>query len=87
MSGTPATHGAHAMPPATGTEGRVCDDIARRQALGLHKYGRTVEDNPLTIRQWMQHAYEETLDQAIYLKRAMEEMDAQARQASPEREG
>jgi hypothetical protein len=50
-------------------------DIAYRQQEGLSKYGTTVADNPLTLRQWLQHAYEEALDQAIYLKRAMEELD------------
>jgi uncharacterized protein YqgV (UPF0045/DUF77 family) len=53
----------------TGTESRVCQDIAERQQKGLAKYGLTVESNPL------QHAYEETLDKAVYLKRAMEEME------------
>lgn len=60
---------------ATGTEADVCADIAKRQALGINKYGTTVRDNPLTHRQWLQHAYEEALDLAIYLKRAMEEID------------
>lgn len=60
---------------ATGTEMRVCADIAKRQQLGLKKYGVTVEKSNLTLRQWLQHAYEETLDNAVYLKRAMEEMD------------
>lgn len=64
---------------ATGTEARVCDDIARRQIMGLAKYGTSVEGNPLPLRAWLQHAYEEALDQAIYLKRAMEAMDAAAR--------
>ena len=58
---------------ATGTEGRVCEDIAARQRLGLEKYGTTVEGNPLSLTEWLQHAYEETLDQAVYLKRAIEE--------------
>ena len=31
----------------TGIEFLVCADIARRQQLGIHKYGRTVADNPL----------------------------------------
>ena len=61
---------------ATGTEKRVCDDIASRQKIGIAKYKTTVEQNPLSLRQWLQHAYEETLDQAIYLKRAIEEIDA-----------
>lgn len=60
----------------TGTEARVCADITRRQALGLAKYGTTVEANPLPLPAWLQHAYEETLDQAIYLRRAMEEIAA-----------
>lgn len=59
----------------TGTEQRVCQDITERQQKGIAKYGLTVEANPLTLRQWLQHAYEETLDKAVYLKRAMEEMD------------
>jgi hypothetical protein len=44
--------------------------------MGVAKYGTTVADNPLPLRAWLQHAYEETLDEAIYLKRAIEEIDA-----------
>lgn len=58
-----------------GTEKRVCEDISRRQAFGMGKYGVSVEANPLTHRAWLQHAYEEALDLAVYLRRAMEEMD------------
>ena len=46
--------------------------------MGIAKYGTTVADNPLSLRQWLQHAFEETLDKAIYLKRAIAEIDAQA---------
>lgn len=63
------------LKPATGTEGRVCDDIARRQDKAFPKYGVTVEGNPLSLREWLQHTYEETLDKAIYLRRAIEELD------------
>lgn len=56
----------------TGTEARVCADIAARQAKGTAKYGTTVQDNPLGLTQWLQHAYEECLDQAVYLKRAID---------------
>lgn len=58
-----------------GTEADVCEDIARRQALGIKKYNSTVRDNNLSLKQWLQHAYEETLDKAIYLKRAIEQID------------
>lgn len=56
----------------SGTELRVCRLIAERQMRGVRKYGMTVEGNPLPLRDWLRHA----LDQAIYLKRAIEEMDA-----------
>jgi hypothetical protein len=59
----------------SGTEMAVCQDIGRRQQLGINKYGTTVAESPLSLRQWLQHAYEEALDQAIYLKRAIEEID------------
>ena len=58
-----------------GTEAEVCADIARRQQMGINKYGTTVADNPLTLREWLQHALEEALDQAVYLKRAIAELD------------
>lgn len=39
--------------------------------MGMKKYGTTVDDAGLTRSQWLQHAYEEALDLAIYLKRLM----------------
>jgi len=68
-----------------GTEAEVCADIAHRQKLGIAKYGTTVADNPLPLEAWLQHAYEETLDKAIYLKRAIAELKKQqtARAATP----
>jgi len=59
-------------PVATGIEAQVCADIAQRQQLGLAKYGMSVADNPALFRVWLQHAYEECLDQAVYLKKAIE---------------
>ena len=60
---------------ASGTEALVCAMIARRQQLGIAKYGTTVAQNPLTMREWMQHALEEALDFSVYLARAIEQMD------------
>lgn len=59
----------------TGIEAVVCLDIALRQAKGIAKYGVTVANNTLTLREWLQHAYEETLDQAVYLRRAIDKID------------
>jgi hypothetical protein len=58
-----------------GTEADVCVDIAKRQQLGIKKYGTTVRENPIGLREWLQHGYEEALDMAIYLKRSIEELD------------
>lgn len=59
----------------SGTELRVCQMIAERQMRGIAKYGTTVSANPLTLRDWLNHALEESLDHAIYLRRAIEELD------------
>lgn len=64
-----------AQPMACGTEAEVCVDIAQRQSFGLAKYGTQVKHNPLNLEQWLRHAYEENLDAAIYLKRAMDEIN------------
>lgn len=63
------------MDNAVGTEARVCLDIIARQKKGIEKYGTTVAQNPLSHKEWLQHAYEEALDMAIYLRRAIEEID------------
>ena len=62
----------------TGIEAIVCEEIAQRQQLGINKYGTTVADNNLSLREWLQHALEESLDQAIYLRRAIAEIDKQS---------
>lgn len=60
---------------AIGIEAEVIKDIATRQEMGINKYGKTVSENPLNLKQWLNHAYEECLDQAIYLKRAIREIE------------
>lgn len=60
------------MTTPTGIEALVCADIAARQQVGLKKYGQTLADNPAELHARLQHAYEECLDQACYLKWAME---------------
>lgn len=62
----------------TGTEARVCQDIAQRQQKGIAKYGCQLSDNPLPLRQWLQHQYEELLDAACYCRRAIEHLDQEA---------
>jgi hypothetical protein len=50
-------------------------DMKDREELGLKKYGCTVDREDLTLRDWLQHAYEESLDKSLYLKRAIREID------------
>ena len=70
----------------TGIEAIVCEDIAKRQQLGINKYGTTVADNPLSLREWINHAYEEAMDLSIYLRRCIVEIDSQS-MAAPDNKG
>ena len=49
----------------------VIAELKVREERGLMKYGTTVDRTDLTQAQWLQHAYEEALDLAIYLKKVM----------------
>ena len=60
---------------ATGIEAEVCRDIAERQRIGKVKYGQELADNNASLTERLQHAYEESLDMAVYLKWAIGKMD------------
>lgn len=62
-------------PQPTGTEARVCALVAQRQAFGINKYGTTVAQNPLSLRQWLVHQQEELADALVYCTRAIEQLD------------
>lgn len=66
-----------------GTEAEVCRDIADRQKKGMEKYGTTVAENPLSPQEWLQHLYEEGLDQVIYAKRLMAEISWKPIETAP----
>ena len=53
----------------------VREDLLRRSEHGQKKYGTNLERKDLKLRDWLQHAYEECLDQANYLKRSIMELD------------
>lgn len=52
----------------------VCEDLKKRSEVGLKKYGVSLERKDLTLEQWLEHAYEEALDLANYLKRSIMEI-------------
>lgn len=49
--------------------------LRNRSRVGVEKYGLTLADNRLKLRDWLQHALEETLDKANYLQRAIKAID------------
>jgi hypothetical protein len=49
----------------------VITDLIAREKMGRMKYGVTVDKANLSEQEWLNHAYEEALDFAIYLKRLM----------------
>jgi hypothetical protein len=47
----------------------IIDDLLVREDKGLKEYGTTMDRTDLSEQDWLQHAYEEALDLAIYLKK------------------
>lgn len=52
----------------------VRNDLKLRSQRGIEKYNTTLDRKDLGLKEWMQHSYEELLDAALYLKRAMREL-------------
>lgn len=51
----------------------VIAELKVREERGLSKYGTTVDRKDLSTKEWLQHAYEEALDLAVYLKKIINE--------------
>lgn len=43
--------------------------------MGIQKYGTTLADNPLELKEWLEHQYLELLDAALYCKRAIVQIE------------
>ena len=52
----------------------VIDDLVSREIKGLETYGTTVDREDYELKDWLQEAYEESLDKCIYLKAAINKM-------------
>lgn len=59
------------------TTAGVVADLEARHEMGLEKYGTTLADGDYTRRELAQHAYEEALDLACYLKTLLNTIDAE----------
>ena len=53
----------------------VREDLLRRSQVGINKYNTTLERTDLSLKDWLQHSYEECLDMANYLKRCIIELE------------
>ena len=54
------------------TTDKLCAELKARREMGLNKYGVSIDDNQLELKQWLQHAKEEALDLAEYLQRMID---------------
>jgi hypothetical protein len=54
------------------TSKRIFEDLVSSDIKGKEEYGVTVDREDYSKGEWLQHAYEEVLDTAKYLKRALD---------------
>ena len=57
----------------------VRHDLLERSNAGIEKYNNTLDRTDIDLKGWLQHAYEECLDQANYLKRSIIEIEKNER--------
>jgi hypothetical protein len=48
---------------------RIAHLLKSRSETGIRKYGTTLDRTDLEVKQWIDHAIEECLDQALYLQK------------------
>ena len=54
----------------------VISKFAERSALGIKKYGTTLDRTDLTTRDWIRHMQEELMDAILYLERLSKDFEA-----------
>jgi hypothetical protein len=53
---------------------RIAHLLRSRSETGIRKYGTTLDRTDLEVKQWIDHAIEESLDHALYLMRLKDEL-------------
>tara|TARA_R100000353_G_scaffold50505_1_gene40029 strand:- start:5903 stop:6085 length:183 start_codon:yes stop_codon:yes gene_type:complete len=56
-------------------EKQVCEKILQRSEVGKKKYGITMEEEILSIRQWLIHLQEELMDATVYVEKILESVE------------
>ena len=52
-------------------EDNVCKKIKARSDVGKKKYGVTMEEEMLSMREWLVHLQEELMDAAVYVEKLL----------------
>jgi hypothetical protein len=53
---------------------KVASLLRSRSDTGIRKYGTTLDRTDLSVKQWIDHAIEESLDHALYLMKLKDEI-------------
>jgi hypothetical protein len=53
---------------------KIAQMLRSRSETGIRKYGTTLDRTDLEVKQWIDHAIEESLDHALYLMKIKDEL-------------
>jgi hypothetical protein len=53
---------------------KIASLLRSRSETGIRKYGTTMDRTDLEVKQWIDHAIEESLDHALYLMKLKDEL-------------
>jgi phosphoglucomutase len=53
---------------------QVITKYKKRSQLGIEKYGTTLEDNKLSMEEWLTHLQEELMDSVVYIEKIKQEI-------------
>jgi tRNA A37 threonylcarbamoyladenosine biosynthesis protein TsaE len=54
---------------------RVVSKYNERSELGMKKYNTTLEDNNLTLVEWLIHLQEELMDATLYIEKSLSKLN------------
>jgi hypothetical protein len=54
---------------------KVAALLRARSYRGIRKYGTTLDRTDLSVKQWIDHAIEESLDHALYIMKLKDELN------------
>ena len=54
---------------------KIAQMLRSRSETGIRKYGTTMDRTDLEVKQWIDHAIEESLDHSLYLMKLKDELN------------